>query len=72
MLFSALAGILAGLALSVNAIPTLSIKGSKFFDSNGDQFFIKGMSMQMPFCDALFEGHETLGEPRPTQLTQSC
>ena len=34
--------ILAGLAASVNAISTISIKGSKFFTSDGDQFYIKG------------------------------
>jgi hypothetical protein len=33
---------LAGLA-AVNAIPTISVKGSKFFTSDGDQFFIRGM-----------------------------
>jgi hypothetical protein len=31
----------AGLA-AVNAIPTISVKGSKFFTSEGDQFFVKG------------------------------
>lgn len=27
------------------AIPTIAIKGSKFFDSNGNQFYIKGVSV---------------------------
>jgi hypothetical protein len=27
----------------VNAIPTVSVKGSKFFTSDGKQFFVKGM-----------------------------
>lgn len=27
----------------VQAIPTISITGSKFFDSDGKQFYIKGM-----------------------------
>jgi hypothetical protein len=40
------AGLLAGLAISaVNALPTISAVGSKFFDSNGNQFFMKGMPM---------------------------
>lgn len=34
---------LAGLA-TVNAIPTISVKGTKFFTSEGDQFFVKGES----------------------------
>jgi len=29
-------------AISVLSIPTLQAKGSKLFDSNGNQFFIKG------------------------------
>lgn len=33
-------GLLAGQALA--ALPTISAKGSKFFDSNGNQFYIKG------------------------------
>jgi len=33
-------GLLAGQA--VNAIPTITAKGSKFFTSDGNQFFIKG------------------------------
>ena len=35
-------GLLAGQALA--ALPTISAKGAKFFDSNGDQFYIKGSS----------------------------
>jgi hypothetical protein len=27
----------------VSAIPTISTKGSKFFTSDGNQFFLKGM-----------------------------
>jgi hypothetical protein len=26
----------------VNAVPTISAKGSKFFTSDGDQFYVKG------------------------------
>jgi len=33
-------GLLAGQA--VNAIPTITAKGSKFFTSDGNQFYLKG------------------------------
>jgi hypothetical protein len=33
-------GLLAGFA---SAIPTIEVKGSKLFTSDGDQFFVKGM-----------------------------
>jgi hypothetical protein len=38
------ASLLAGLAVSVVGadLPAISVIGSKFFDSNGDQFFVKG------------------------------
>lgn len=32
-------------ASSVNAIDTISVKGSKFFTEDGNQFFVKGMQM---------------------------
>jgi hypothetical protein len=41
MLNAPLTCVLAGLAV-VNAIPTISVKGSKFFTSDGDQFYIRG------------------------------
>ena len=41
MRFSSLLGA-AALATTANAIPTIGAKGSKFFDSNGNQFYIKG------------------------------
>ena len=47
MRFSSLIGVLAGLT-AVAAIPTISAKGSKFFTSKGDQFFVRGM-----FCCSL-------------------
>jgi hypothetical protein len=34
---------LSGLALTYAALPQLHTKGSKFFDSNGKQFYVKGM-----------------------------
>jgi hypothetical protein len=40
MLLSILLGSLLSL---VSAIPTISTKGSKFFTSDGNQFFLKGM-----------------------------
>lgn len=30
------------LAATVSALPTVSVKGSKFFTSDGNQFFVKG------------------------------
>ena len=40
MLLSILFGLLISL---VSAIPTISTKGSKFFTSDGNQFFLKGL-----------------------------
>jgi hypothetical protein len=31
-------------AVNSTSLPTISTVGSKFYDSNGDQFFIKGLS----------------------------
>jgi hypothetical protein len=39
-MLSLLLGALA--AAAVNALPTISAKGNKFFTSDGDQFFVKG------------------------------
>lgn len=33
---------LAGLSALTSAIPTIEVKGSKFFTSEGNQFFVKG------------------------------
>lgn len=38
-----LLGTLALLAGFVHAIPTISTKGAKFFTSDGNQFFLKGV-----------------------------
>jgi hypothetical protein len=43
MRFSTIATALAGFAVANAALPQLHIKGSKFFDTNGNQFYIKGM-----------------------------
>jgi hypothetical protein len=34
--------VLAGLTAVTNAIPTITAKGSKFFTSEGNQFYVKG------------------------------
>lgn len=34
---------LAGIASIANALSQISVKGSKFFDGNGNQYFIKGV-----------------------------
>ncbi len=39
-----LAAFLGG-AVAVNAIATISVKGSKFFTSEGNQFYVKGMQV---------------------------
>lgn len=39
-----------------NAIPTVSIKGSKFFTSDGNQWFIKGIAYQLLPFDPLTNG----------------
>ncbi|KAK7535322.1 Glucanosyltransferase-domain-containing protein [Phyllosticta citribraziliensis] len=37
----------AGLATVANAIATIEVKGNKFFTSDGDQFFLKGIAYQL-------------------------
>ncbi|OQO08538.1 hypothetical protein B0A48_06408 [Cryoendolithus antarcticus] len=44
-------GLLAGQAVS--ALPTISTKGSKFFTSDGNQFFLKGVAYQLTEDDPL-------------------
>jgi hypothetical protein len=34
--------LLASLSAVASAIPTIEVKGSKFFTSEGNQFFVKG------------------------------
>ena len=35
-------------AVAVDAIATISAKGSKFFTSDGNQFYVKGMLNHLP------------------------
>jgi len=42
MRLSSLACGLAGAAAAVNALPTITTLGNKFFDSDGKQFFMRG------------------------------
>jgi hypothetical protein len=49
MLRSVAACALAG-AVAVNAIATISAKGSKFFTSDGNQFYVKGMPIHLHAC----------------------
>jgi len=50
----ATAGLLAGFAINaVNAVPTISAVGNKFFYSNGTQYFIKGIAYQLTEKDPL-------------------
>jgi hypothetical protein len=49
MLRSIVACALAG-AATVNAIATISAKGSKFFTSDGNQFYIKGAWRPLTLC----------------------
>ncbi|GAM86913.1 hypothetical protein ANO11243_049340 [Dothideomycetidae sp. 11243] len=50
---ASLAG-LVGLAASAS-LPTISTKGSKFFTSNGDQWFVKGVAYQLSDSDPLLD-----------------
>ncbi|EKG12341.1 Glycolipid anchored surface protein GAS1 [Macrophomina phaseolina MS6] len=47
------AGLVASLAASASAIATISVKGSKFFTSDGDQFYVKGVAYQLVPQDPL-------------------
>ncbi|KAJ9620204.1 hypothetical protein H2203_007969 [Taxawa tesnikishii (nom. ined.)] len=48
----------AALATSVTAIPTISTKGSKFFTSNGNQWFVKGIAYQLVPDDPLIDNNQ--------------
>ncbi|RMZ86640.1 hypothetical protein DV736_g6138, partial [Chaetothyriales sp. CBS 134916] len=51
--FSILLGSLISYLTVVEAIPTISVTGSKFFTSNGTQWFIKGIAYQLDENDPL-------------------
>ncbi len=55
---------LAGLS-TVNAIPTISVKGSKFFTSDGNQFYVKGKYFT---CSAFSETHKGTGSKHLTGI----
>lgn len=49
-------GLLSAFSSSVNAaLPTITTKGTKFFDSNGNQFFFKGVAYQLVPDDPLVD-----------------
>ncbi|KAL3426758.1 1,3-beta-glucanosyltransferase [Phlyctema vagabunda] len=49
-------GVMAALSVgAVNAIATISAVGSKFFDSDGKQFFVKGIAYQLTPDDPLID-----------------
>ncbi|KAF2399431.1 hypothetical protein EJ06DRAFT_495164 [Trichodelitschia bisporula] len=52
------AGAVGILASTAAAIPTISVKGSKFFDSNGNQFFVKGVAYQLVPDDPLIDNNQ--------------
>ncbi|KAF2186204.1 glycoside hydrolase family 72 protein [Zopfia rhizophila CBS 207.26] len=55
MRFAALLSCALGGIAAVNAIPTISVKGSKFFTSEGSQFFTKGIAYQLVPDDPLID-----------------
>jgi 1,3-beta-glucanosyltransferase GAS1 len=48
LLLPLVALLFAAICTTVQAIPTISAVGSKFFTSDGNQFFIKGESQTQP------------------------
>ncbi|BFZ59384.1 hypothetical protein YB2330_000393 [Saitoella coloradoensis] len=49
---------LLGCSSLVSAIPTISTKGKKFYDSNGDQFYLKGIAYQRTPDDPLLDANQ--------------
>ncbi|KAJ9643549.1 hypothetical protein H2201_007922 [Coniosporium apollinis] len=58
MRLPAVAGALGLAASLAAAIPTISTKGSKFFTSEGDQWFIKGIAYQLVPDDPLIDNDQ--------------
>ncbi|CZT20910.1 related to beta (1-3) glucanosyltransferase [Ramularia collo-cygni] len=50
--------VLATLLSSILAIPTIETKGSKFFTSDGNQWYIKGIAYQLTEDDPLAQGSQ--------------
>lgn len=48
----------SALVASVNAIDTISVKGSKFFTEDGNQFFVKGIAYQLVPDDPLIDNKQ--------------
>jgi hypothetical protein len=64
MLLFLILGLLASIA---HAIPTITAKGSKFFTSDGNQFFLKGMLSFLVYSATLRTDF-----PHKALLTSSC
>ncbi|KAA8623640.1 13-beta-glucanosyltransferase [Pyrenophora tritici-repentis] len=47
--------LLAGLSAVVSAVPTIEVKGSKLFTSEGNQFYVKGIAYQLIPDDPLID-----------------
>ncbi|TVY56208.1 1,3-beta-glucanosyltransferase gas2, partial [Lachnellula suecica] len=54
-MFTKMLGSMALLAAAANAISTISATGNKFFDSDGNQFFMKGVAYQLTDQDPLVD-----------------
>ncbi|KAG9991050.1 hypothetical protein KCU78_g19782, partial [Aureobasidium melanogenum] len=45
-------------AAVASAIPTISVKGSKFFTSDGNQYFVRGVAYQLVPDDPLIDNNQ--------------
>ncbi|CAK7223570.1 hypothetical protein SCUCBS95973_005223 [Sporothrix curviconia] len=62
MRFSTVSGALLGAAAAAHAasssLPAVSVTGSKFFNEDGSQFYIKGVAYQLSQSDPLLDGDQ--------------